>query len=298
MRVMFGCGLLALAFAAAAAGADMSAAPAPCRLIRIGSVPMEMDGTGRITVPVTFNGVEKRIMVDTGAAASAVTAATATELKLAAEEKRSRGYIVMWGGNKASRIVTVNEFGIAGMKGKDFLFFVINRYLESAGLLGGDIFRSNDVDLDFANAKFTMFSADHCPGQVVYWTRGPYAAVPFEVNDNHISVKLKLDGKDVTAILDTGASDTDMSLEKASWEFDLDKKLLAKSRHYPFKTLSLGGINVANPAIMLVPDKESVLMGQYSGNINMIMGMGVLRRLHLYIAYKEKMIYVTPATQY
>ena len=298
MRVMLGCGLLAMVFAAAAAGADAPAAPAPCRLISLGSVPMEMDGTGRITVPVTFNGVEKRIMVDTGATASAITAATATELKLPAEEMRNRGSVVMWGGNKASRIATVNEFGIAGMKGKDFLFFVINRYVESAGLLGGDIFRSYDVDLDFANAKFTMFSADHCPGQVVYWTRGPYAAVPFEVNDNHIAVKLKLDGKNVKAILDTGAPDTDMSLEKAAWEFDLDKKLLAKSRHYPFNTLSLGGINVANPAIELVPDRESVLMGQYTDDINMILGMGILRRLHLYISYKEKMIYVTPATQY
>jgi len=26
--------------------------------------------------------------------------------------------------------------------------------------------------------------------------------------------------------------------------------------------------------------------------------MGVLRRMHLYISYKEKKIYVTPATQY
>ena len=102
----------------------------------------------------------------------------------------------------------------------------------------------------------------------------------------------------MTAILDTGAADTVMSLEKATHTYALDARKLAKSRHYPFKALSFGEVTVTNPAIFLVPDEESALMGHQSGDQNMIIGMGVLRRLHLYISYKEKKIYVTPATQY
>jgi hypothetical protein len=45
-------------------------------------------------------------------------------------------------------------------------------------------------------------------------------------------------------------------------------------------------------------DDDTRILGHHSKDLQMIIGMGVLRRLHLYISYKEKVIYVTPATQY
>ncbi|HXL98647.1 MAG TPA: hypothetical protein VN932_01870 [Rhizomicrobium sp.] len=78
---------------------------------------------------------------------------------------------------------------------------------------------------------------------------------------------------------------------------------------YRFKRLALSGIAVKNPLIDLVPDAigeasqrdldDEKLQG-YQGKEaihtpNLMVGLDVLRHLHLYIAYKEGKIYATAA---
>ena len=276
----------------------VASTPYKCPLLVRARLDMEMDDSGRITVPVAFNGVTKQIMLDTDAARSMISAHTVKELDLKPRQASRSDSLVGFGGTVFDQIVDIAEFGIGSMKGKDYRFVVDTTGMEAAGLLGGDFLYYFDLDLDFANAKLRLISPDHCPGVDVYWTKQGYGQIPFEFVENQIQVTVQLDGKDVVAILDTGAVDTVMSLERASRAFDIDRSALAKSRHYPFKTLSIGAVSVNAPSIELMPDRESGLMGKYESTLNMIIGMGVLRRLHLYVAYKEKMIYVTPATQY
>lgn len=274
------------------------APPASCRLVRLASLDMDMDATGRITVPIGLNGVEKRMMLDTGASDSILAREVVDELKLKTKKSSDGSYIMGFGGRTSDQVVVISEFRIGALKGENFRLWVMNESYGSAGLLGPDILQSYDLDFDFANAKLNLVFANHCPGKVVYWTKGDYGAFPFVLKGNNIKVQVVLDGKPVNAILDTGAVDTVMSLERAASAFDLKKALLKKSRHYPFTSLSFGAISVGRPAIELVPDSESHLMGKETDADQMIVGMGVLRRLHLYISFKEHMIYLTPATQY
>jgi predicted aspartyl protease len=303
MRWMAGVFLVLAAAAsaedAAKAPATPPASPAPapdCRLRRNAILDMEMDDTGRITVPVTLNGTLKRMMIDTGAQWTMISAAAVKELNLT---PRATGVLMMGVGRVlGTRAVTIDEFRLGQLKGSKLNFLVLEEALESSGLLGSDFLSRFDADYDFANARLNLFEPAPCPGNVLYWTNGNYGVVPFEVETNHIMVQVMLDGQPVKAGLDTGAADTLMSLDRASNAFDLDGDKLKKSRHYPFKTLSFGEVSVGNPAIQLVPDEESGVMGHHSSDLQMIIGMGVLRRLHLYVSYKEKKIYVTPATQY
>jgi tetratricopeptide (TPR) repeat protein len=62
-----------------------------------------------------------------------------------------------------------------------------------------------------------------------------------------------------------------------------------------FKTLDLEGASVSTPEIRLVPNAESQIMGE-SGQPKLILGMNILRQLHLYISFKEHLIYATAAT--
>jgi hypothetical protein len=88
-----------------------------------------------------------------------------------------------------------------------------------------------------------------------------------------------------------------MSLEKAEDLFDIDEKTMTEHKgHYPFKTMSFGSVSVSNPDITLVSEKKSKMLNW--GGPRLLLGMGILRRLHLYISYKEETLYVTPATQY
>ena len=96
-----------------------------------------------------------------------------------------------------------------------------------------------------------------------------------------------------------------MSLEKAQDLFDIrdDDPQLKNAPYavnktkgdkiYPFKTIAFGSVQVQNPHIILVPDSESRMGPQ---RWDMILGLSILRQLHLYIAYHENMLYLTPAS--
>ena len=113
-------------------------------------------------------------------------------------------------------------------------------------------------------------------------------------------IGIVIDGKEIAAQIDTGSSRSLFSLDEAQRLFGFDASALAalqedglgRRQKYPFKALTFGGVSVANPDIILVPDAESRLHGPP----HIILGMGILRQLHLYISYREKKLYVTPAS--
>jgi hypothetical protein len=96
-----------------------------------------------------------------------------------------------------------------------------------------------------------------------------------------------------------------MSLETAERLFGIDAKSLQAlptpisgteglTYRYPFKSVTFSGENesgvtVNNPDILLVPNALSHAPGVT------IIGMGILRQLHLYIAYREHKLYVSQA---
>jgi hypothetical protein len=172
-----------------------------------------------------------------------------------------------------------------------------------------------DVEFDFTGSKFNLFSQDHCKGKVVYWARH-YAVLPFR-NDmrwlsdttslpsnghdiDHIVLDATLDGKVVRVLVDTGSATSWMTLDTAHRLFGLDTAALtpigsAKNERetlytYPFETLDLQSVSVHSPTIILKADRL-----QDPNAPDLYLGMTVLRRLHLYVAYGEKRIFVTRA---
>lgn len=199
-------------------------------------------------------------------------------------------------------MVIINSFQLGIVTGARLRFYVDDFGGEFFdGLIGADILKNYDVDFDFARGQFGLFAPDHCPGKVVYWTRGPYSAVPFTLNeDKHIVMPITVDDKGLSATVDTGADDTILSMATARKMWGLDEhapgmKLAYpdypeyKFYHYPFKTMSFGGLKVSGPHIMIVPN------GYLPDKLDILLGTNILRELHMYIAYKEKAMYVTPA---
>ncbi len=50
------------------------------------------------------------------------------------------------------------------------------------GILGADMLRNVDLDLDFAAGKLNLVSQDHCSGNVVYWQAPAVAVVPMTLD--------------------------------------------------------------------------------------------------------------------
>lgn len=285
----------------------VAAAEKDCRLHRVASVPMNVDDEGGVFVPMTIAGHDVNLLIDTGGLDSMLTADTARSLDLPYSYLGSHA-VSLFGGAVIDRVADGHDIVFGGLKTPQMHFLIMpNRMLAPGldGTLAPDVLRAYDADFDFANGTFNLFSQDHCRGKAVYWTQEPVASVGFEFyNITHVAFPVLLDGRKVTVEMDTGSVRSIFSLEEAERLFGFDGKspdLKAADRkaagadtyRYPFKTLTFGGITVANPDILLVPEDQA-RMGH--GSDHMILGMSVLRHLHLYIAYKERTLYLTAAT--
>ncbi len=289
----------------------MSGAPAladqACPLVRQALLDTQTDKAGGVAVPITVGGHPLVMLIDTGGAYSLIEQAAADAAGLRTH-RLEEAAAEMYGGTRLNTFATAYAIQIGKLKLDKYDFMVLpdgRLPWGVSGTLGADFLTFFDADFDFANAKFSLFSPDHCQGHVVYWTHdGPIGLVPFKLmGDRLITFHVTLDGKDVEAALDTGSTQTRMSLETAEGLFNLkpdspgmkpvsDWRGKNTSYRYSFGSLAFEGVQIAAPDIVLDPDDVS---HRLPGQPPMIIGMGILRQLHLYVAYKERNLYITAA---
>jgi hypothetical protein len=182
---------------------------------------------------------------------------------------------------------------------------------DMAGVIAADMLAPYDLEFDFEAMKLHLMSPQHCPGQVVYWTKQPYTALPIRIDDGqHIHLPVTVDGKEMDAILDTGAPATILRLDMAravlGWASNPRELRCIEDGafcFYPFKSLTFGGVAVANPEIAIIPDKLASLrehgeLKELQGRMKapaLLIGTTILKKLHLYISYRESMLYATGA---
>ena len=277
---------------------DPALAADNCNLQRYLGLPMTIDEAGLVTVPFNVNGEQLNLMVDTGGIFSMMTDRTAARFKLRPQMMHYQ-WMTLFGGRKLDHFVEAPIAIGSAVVPKQLFVLIPDDALPVSddGILSSDILAIFDVDFDFAASKLGLFVPHPCEGKAVYWPHGDFAVIPFKLDEGrHLKVKVLVDGKEVSAFIDTGSSRSTMSLETAVDLFKLDAKALqANHDRYEFKTLQLNGITVNNPNIILIPDDKSQIMGGYR-EPEMLVGISVLRQLHMLIAFKEKNIYVTPAS--
>jgi len=300
--------------------------PEDCKLVRMAELPMTYK-SGHAQIPAQVNGKDVAMEIDTGTAITGLTKTTIAGLGLVTHRQDSR-IIFDVAGRLSDEYVRVNEFRLDHLeKGGDY-FDVLAPLRDVDGLIGVDVLRNYDADFDFARGQLNLFRHHPCADRAVYWT-GNYVALPFSsvtgnntvmpgrivnggmnkmgvLDDGHIRVAMMLDGQEVYAVIDTGAPVSVISMQEAQRLFGLsaaspDVEKAGKfsgisggelpSYRYPFKTLAMGGISVMNPNIRIA-EGRNFLEPDYA---SLLLGMDVLQKLHLYIAYGEGKIYMTSA---
>lgn len=294
-----------LAAALALFGLPAAQAEEKCQLYRVLSLDMLPEAHG-VVVPAAIGEHPLKMAVDTGGYFTAFTEEMAAALDLKPYINAASGMAV-YGGIPLRRFVSVSDFRLGNMKTRELDYPLLPQGFMPPGidgLLSPDFLANYDLDFDFANGKFSLFSPDHCDGKVGWWTTSDMlTAIPIKRDGPlHISMRVNLDGKEVKALIDTGASRTIMSLDEAEDLFDLNTDALEDgpavnnvqgTKRARFKKMSFGDVEVLNPDIILVPDR-----GAGGRAPDMILGINVLRQLHLYIAYREKMLYLTAASEH
>jgi predicted aspartyl protease len=299
------------------AGLTATAQAQQCgNLVRALSLDMQDHG-GYFTVPVTINGQPKQFLLDTGGGFTQISAATTKQMGLTIVPSRLVFYD-MYGNSSAGQ--TRVDVGIGPVMAKD-QDLQITGISGLDGIFAADFMQNYDIDLDFAGKKLNYFLTNHCEGKVVYWPARVVSTVPFRGwnahGDSHMNVTVKLDGHEVPALIDTGATSSTLDANTAHQLFNLTPDSpgavplgtmgtgSARTFGWTFKTLELGGLTVDNPRLRILPP----LMGKGSRDDiaadshirrntdgmqpTMLIGMDVLRKLHVFIAAKEGKLYLT-----
>jgi predicted aspartyl protease len=295
-----------LASVAAAAAAEAPQQPKICNMGELASLDTTTSPEGMLTVRAAVDGHEGAFLLDTGGMGTWLAMSTAAGLKHLPEKAQYSGQLI--GGTTLDYGVHADSFAIGPQTYLKRWFLIVPDKMLPGDAVGGLQPRAlggYDTEIDFLKGKLNLFEPAQCPGHVVYWTREAYAAVPMSVDEQgHITVKAVLDGKPIDALIDTGSQASAMSVKVAHNRLSLDETapgmaasgmiaingvVAAKKYRYPFKTLTFEGIAIANPRI------EIDDTGNDSKDTPLILGIGVLRQLHMFIAYDEGLLYLTAA---
>jgi predicted aspartyl protease len=306
-----------LVFAAPALAED-------CSLKQAVSLDMATNYPGRVVVNVSIAGKPHHFLVDTGGFLTSIFQDLASGLGLETHAVDQSVEIFDVRGGQMKRYTKIPDLMIGSMKGDDIPVIVIPRspseQTDIDGILGPDIFSRFDLDFDFAGHKLNLILPDHCPGKAVYWSKN-FADADFRISGLHVVLNMMLDGHEVRAAVDTGSARTHLYDNVARNMFGLENMSPGmepipgiapgslEQFRYRFKSLSIGGLAINNPTIYILPNlaqqsfshnhlgKEE-LDPQYAPRLDspdVILGMDVISKLHLYIAYKEHKLYLTPA---
>ena len=325
--------LIGLLFATPAGAEDCS------HLLLRASLDITPTRAGTVFVPVMINGTETHMLLDTGGGVSSLSVRTVKALNLTRRDAAMK--LLDLTGNASRQFVRLDTLDLGGLRGKDIdLMIWPNPNAQFDGLIAGDLLSRYDVELNFVTRKLNIFSPDHCEGNVIYWPATALAMVPFSMSrpvngnpneptsirigpDSHIRVPVTLDGKNFSAIINTGATTTIMSASAAKAVLGVtaaspgavaigpasdnpDEQRFG----YVFHSLAFEGIAVSNPHVVILPDligkKDPSNDFMLDSHINRVddglgadlsIGMDVLKHLHLYIAYRERKLYITPPDQ-
>jgi hypothetical protein len=274
------------------------------------------DGASAI-IPVTLNGKRAGLMLELESIASLIAPSSADEWSL---PRRKAPGQVYYGDTRIVQMAEYEELSLGDLKYGKGLFLIAPKPMATPtvegvrviGSLSGSAFRGVDFELDLAHRKFKVFSQDHCPGHVVYWSDEYSSAPLFHQRSGAFFFPMELEGKKVFAAISTTRSVTTIGTDvtHAFYGFDKSSPGIEETReadgttyHYRAMRLTAPGLTVTNARVRLVdPQKNCPLdkdrrQARYlcEGGYPMFLGADVLRQLRLYFATKEGKLYFTSA---
>jgi hypothetical protein len=294
----------------------MPALAGECKLKRFASIPISPIN-GQILVDSSINGEAVKLLVDTGSWGNSL-AQNFVNRTHGAKSDTPNGFGLT---GKIIRGEThIDQLTLGGAVARDAVFGIANLGGDGSdgrpvGLLGAAFLAHFDVEIDPGARRMNLFSQDHCPGSGVYWAK-EFFRLPIDLTpDKHLTAQIEIDGKVLHGLIDTGASVTTMRLAVARAVFDISPDAVAPQDHrsmigadgtkidsftHSFKSLRFGDITLHDTKVMIGDidsGKGYVTTGSRITGLadqpDVIIGLSLLSRLHLFIAYSEPALYFT-----
>ena len=253
--------------------------------------------TGACIVTALMDGVPARMMLDTGAERTIVTAAAVVRRRMRLDEwvgtaMRGAGGRLDEHQNAMVNRLSLGDTPLLQRGTRDGLSLPVTSLDLGGldGLIGGDVLRRFALDVDMPAARMALL-ATAAPGGSVVALQLLRRALPL--------APVRLDGVSLVALVDTGAA---VSLVNARGMFKLGLSGSARAadqvgsalgiggsfsaRRHRFETLMLGDRRFQAPALLVVATPEPAF--------DLVLGMDLLGRQRFMLSYPEQRLRMMP----
>jgi predicted aspartyl protease len=245
-----------------------------CDVVKVTQVPLET--RSRVFgVPVTVNGHAISMLLDTGATRSLLAETTVKRLGVVRDGRTSTILVGLAGGSMITDAnIETMSLGGAAISMDRLSVDPFERRQGIDGVLGLDILRDFDLDIDAPRRALTLYRVRHCEHADPPWDERATAIAGVSTRSGWMDVPLAIDGVEEAAVVDTGASHTVITPRFAR-RLGLTDEALANDRIVPlrvinssgtqarahrFQTIRIGPITVHN-AYVLVLSKNPLPLG-------------------------------------
>jgi predicted aspartyl protease/tetratricopeptide (TPR) repeat protein len=275
--------------------------PPGCHLAKFGTLPVEMIGL-RAMVPATVNGRSTHFILDTGAFFSMMSGASAASLGVEPVPATKNLKLVGIGGDVKAQQAFVDDLHIPGLS-LDNAAFVIGGTDAGNALLGANLLDQNDLEIDLAHGKVTLFGESQCDNALLaYWAKESHVVKldpsqnPF---DRRTFLAVTINGTTLRALLDSGAPSTVISrsaAERAGIDLKTaDGKTGAASgigaKSIKQWEVSVDAVSVGTETIQHT--EMLVIDGSIAKGTDMLLGADFLLAHHVYISNIQNKAYFT-----
>ena len=275
----------------------------------LASIDLAVDGP--VLVPVTLQGQPAWMILQTEASVTLIYSDAAEALHLSTRNIDKDYFQMSLGGRRVTQLVSFKPLAIGDLSvaRTDFMVDPFPRTNQMyagrwiAGSLAMDLLWPYDLELDLANKKLVLYPANSCRDRAVSRT-GHYGRMPMNFTAiGNVYFTAEIDGTKLEASIAT-------SSERSAVSIDVARKLVdpAEVRAPLTKVIKLASGDLVIPeTLQLIDAPEGCVLGTagnpdgalgYSGcygRYPLVLGRAALRKLHLYFASRERLIYFSPS---
>lgn len=292
-------GIAALALSIASARADAVS----CGARRVGSAAVSTVNNMPL-VTLSANHRPLTLLLDTGAELTVITPAAAERIGAQPPRFEINHQMRGIGGTLSTREVELTGFAVGDVPLQWRRLLVASVTVATAsgpvdGLLGADELSDYDVELDFPRHRVTFYDKQSCADAKPDWAGAYSTLVVSRSASDHLFFPVRLDGRSIAAIIDTGAQQSTVSRATAralgigDAALASDRPVTARgaageqlgSRIHRFASLEVGAETVRNLDLVVT---ELTLQ-----DADIVLGADFLSGKRAWLSYGSKRVFLS-----
>ena len=298
------------------AAAILLAAPVQVRAAcpAAASVPLILS-QNELFLPVMLNGSPAQMVLDTGAGITVISNAAAGERDIPHDFDHHADLGGVGGSDSILFIGQVDSLGLGELTLKHQSYPIVDMPQRApdgtpaAGLLGADVLKHYDIEIDIPAGRLTLYQTS-CGDSAPPWQDPPE---PIDITLDggyHVLTPFKLQGIEMTGVLDTGAggfavtaraalrtglSQDDLAADPQLRGTGVNAQAWSGALHR-FQSVQLGAARYTNITTEVIRSHDisayDALIGQDS-----LLGIGLLRDSRVWISYRARQLYIQRASR-